>query len=206
MRLPDVRLGERRQVRIQTRPVQRFHLPLDRRGVGVLGLGVDFRLGIQGVEHEAGSRGVVDVFELLEMISVATDWLRPAGLESAPGRVVEHIARGPVAAPHLSDGLLGEDGIDRRADRLQRSYVARRRQSRADRRSPPRYAIRSGTVVSQGSADRSARAFSGVVSATKRTLPSLLSVVPAKPRNADSSSADGHESFRHRRLDAPANR
>ena len=58
------------------------------------------------------------------MIGVAADWLRPAGLEGAPRRVVEHVARGPVAAAHLPDGLLGEDGVDRRADCLQRSHMA----------------------------------------------------------------------------------
>ena len=128
MRLAGVRLRERRQVRLQTRPVQRLDLLLDRRRIGVLGLGVDFSLGIKGVEHEAGSRRGVDVLEFLQMIRVAADWLRPAGLEGAPRRVVEHIARGSPAAPHLPDGLLGEDGVDFRADRLQRSHVAGCRQ------------------------------------------------------------------------------
>ena len=58
------------------------------------------------------------------MISITADWLRPASLEGTPGRVVEHVARRPTATPHLSDGLLGEDGVDCRVDRLQRSHVA----------------------------------------------------------------------------------
>ena len=43
--------------------------------------------------------------------------------------------------------------------------------------------------VSQGSADRSARAFSELVSASSRSPPSTPSTVPAKPRMADSSGA-----------------
>jgi hypothetical protein len=44
---PHVGLGKSREVRIQTGPVQPFHLPLDRRGVGVFSLWVHFRLGIK---------------------------------------------------------------------------------------------------------------------------------------------------------------
>ena len=94
----------------------------------MLGLGIDLGLRVQGVEDEAGSRRVVDVLELLQMIGVAADRLRPAGLEGTPGRVVQHIARSPMAAAHLPNGLLGEDGIDCGADCLQRSHVAGRRQ------------------------------------------------------------------------------
>ena len=94
----------------------------------MLGLGVDFSLGIKGVEHEAGSRRGVDVLEMFQMIRVAADRLRPARLEGTPRRVVEHIAWGSPAAPHLPDGLLGEDGVDFRADRLQCSHVAGCRQ------------------------------------------------------------------------------
>ena len=62
------------------------------------------------------------------MIGVPADRLRPAGLEGAPRRVVEHVAGGPMTPAHLPDGLLGEDGIDRRADLIQRSNVAGGRQ------------------------------------------------------------------------------
>jgi hypothetical protein len=125
---PDVTLREARQVRLQAGPVQRCHLLLDRLWASVFRLGVDFRLGIQGIEHEARCHGVVDVLKLLQMIRVAADRLRPAGLEGAPGRVIEHVARRPMAAAHLANGLLGEDRVDRRADRVQRSHVARRGQ------------------------------------------------------------------------------
>src|SRR5512133_1194824 len=150
--MPDVGLPKSREVRVQTWPVERFDFLLDHRSVGVFSLGIDFSLGIQRVEHEAGGHGVVDVLELLKMIGVAADRRGPAGLEGSPGGVVEHIARSPMAAAHLADGLLGEDRVDWRAD-------------------------------------RSAWAFSGVVSATSRTWPLVRSVLPAKPRNADSSSA-----------------
>ena len=126
--LPGVPPRERRQVRLETRPVESFHLLLDRRRVGMLRLGIDFGLGIQREEHEAGSHGGVDVLELFQMIRVATDRLRPARLEGTPGRVVEHVARGSPAAPHLPDGLLGEDGADCCADCIQRSHVAGCRQ------------------------------------------------------------------------------
>ena len=160
----------------------------------MLGLGVDFSLGIKGVEHEAGSRGGVDVLEMFQMIRVAADWLRPARLEGTPRRVVEHVARGSPAAPHLPDGLLGEDGIDCRADRLQRSHVAWCRQPEPVTKASRGMQSEAGRVR-QGDADRSARALSGMVSATKRTLPSMLSAVPAKPRNADSSSATAPRRF-----------
>jgi hypothetical protein len=118
-------LRERRQVRLQTRPVQRLDLLPDRPRIGVLSLGVDFSLGIKGVEHKAGSHGGVDVVELLQMIRVTADWFRPARLEGTPRGIVDHVARGSVAAAHLPDGLLGEDGIDCRPHRLQRSHMAR---------------------------------------------------------------------------------
>jgi hypothetical protein len=89
----------------------------------MLCLRVDLCLGIQGVEHKAGSRGVVDVLNLLQMIRVAADWPRPARLKGSPRRVVEYVARSPVAAAHFTNGLLGENRIDRRVDRLQCSYV-----------------------------------------------------------------------------------
>jgi hypothetical protein len=94
----------------------------------VLRSGIDLRLRVEREEGEAGCGGVVDVVELLQMIRVTADGLRPAGLESTPRRIVEDIPRSPAAAPHLPDGLLGENGSDRCADRLQRAYMARRRQ------------------------------------------------------------------------------
>jgi hypothetical protein len=59
--LPGVPLRERRQVSVKTGPVERFHLLLDRRTVGVFRFWIDLRLGIQGVENKARRRGVVDV-------------------------------------------------------------------------------------------------------------------------------------------------
>src|SRR6188508_2620798 len=83
--MPDVGLRKCREVRVQTGPVERFYFLLDHRSVGVFSLGIDFRLGIQGVEHEAGGDRVVDVLELLKMIGVTADWLGPAHCAESDG-------------------------------------------------------------------------------------------------------------------------
>src|SRR3712207_8390187 len=50
---------------------------------------------------EAGGHGGIDIVELLQMIGVTADRPRPACLEGAPGRIVEHVAGRTPAAPHL---------------------------------------------------------------------------------------------------------
>ena len=126
---PAVGLGEGGEVGVQTRPVQGFDLAPDGRCVGLLGLGVHFGLGVQGVEHESGGGRVVDVLQALQVVGVSAHGLGPAGLERTPGGVVEHVAGRPVATTHLPDRLLGERWPDPGADGLQRPDVTRGGQS-----------------------------------------------------------------------------
>ncbi len=169
-----------REVGVETRPVEGVDLRLDGGRVGVLGLGIDLGLRVEGVEDEAGGHRGVDVFQLLQVIRVTADGLRPAGLEGAPGRVVQHIARGPVAAPHLPDGLLREDGSDRCA----RPRSARGRgpasPAPAGRRSRRRYAGRCGTGSATAGPPAAPRALSAVVSATRRAVPSSRFDIPGE--------------------------
>ncbi len=124
-RWPTYALVKAVQVRVQAGPVEGRDLLPDRGRVGVLGVAVDLSLRVQRVEDEAGRDGGVDVLERLEMVGVTADRVGPPRLEGPPGRVVENVGRRTPAAAHLADRLLGEHGVDRRADLTERPDMTR---------------------------------------------------------------------------------
>ena len=63
----------------------------------------------------------VDVGGRFQVVGVSPNRLPPAGLQRPKGGVGEHVVGAAPRAAHLADGLLGEDGGERAADRPKRA-------------------------------------------------------------------------------------